>query len=347
MFLGACFAYAMGCSSSSSTGTPSDGGSTTAAGTTGTTGTLVTGATGTAGGGSGVTTSGTTVGSGGAGGATTTGSGGSGGGVVGANKLGAACGADADCGTGLTCSRPTDNFSAVDPGGVGNGLCTLDCTASQAACAPFGAVCVAIDVSDAGAVTKAVCLENCKVGAPPVPPAAPKCHGREDVACESVNQAGTVFSCIPLCATNADCGTRKCDLASGFCVDTPMTGKPIGASCTFTSGMASTECAGGLCVPIVGVPDGGTTAQGFCTAFCRLGSVEACNFRISALDAGAPVGACLEPLRANYDVGDLGFCLQLCDSSADCGFRSADWLCRTDQMVQGTGHAVCLPPDPG
>jgi len=36
----------------------------------------------------------------------------------------------------------------VTPGGVGNGLCTLDCTANQTACGPLGGVCVAIDVSE-------------------------------------------------------------------------------------------------------------------------------------------------------------------------------------------------------
>jgi len=163
-----------------------------------------------------------------------------------------------------------------------------------------------------------------------------------------VNQAETLFSCVPLCVTDADCGTRKCEAASGLCVDAPMPGKAIGAGCTVTRGMSNTECAGGLCLPIQAIPDGGTTAPGICTALCRLGTQEACNFRITAIDAGPPVGACIFPWSdTGYNTGDLGLCLQLCDTTADCGYKGPNWGCLPNTTVTGTGHSVCLVPDPG
>jgi len=233
---------------------------------------------------------------------------------------------------------------------VGNGICSVDCTASQAACAPFGGICIAIDVAaDGTTVSKANCFEACNLGPPLPQPPALKCHGRQDVACEPVNAAETLFACIPLCESDADCGTRKCDPSSGLCVDTPTAGKTVGSGCTVVRGMPNNECAGGLCLPIEAIPDGGTTTPGICTALCRLGSPEACGFRITAIDAGPPMGGCLLPWGdTGYNTGDLGLCLQLCESSNDCSYRAANWLCRTDIRIMELGnHAVCLVPPAG
>jgi hypothetical protein len=127
-----------------------------------------------------------------------------------------------------------------------------------------------------------------------------------------------------------------------------MAGKTVGSGCTASANtLSSMECAGGLCLPIESVADGGTT-PGICTAFCNLGVLEGCNFHIGALDAGPAQGACIFPWSdTGYNSGDLGFCLQLCDTPNDCGYRSGNWTCRTDIQVGGTGHAVCLPPLPG
>jgi hypothetical protein len=334
-FLGACFLHGLGCGSSSTGAPPADAGtdvkttSTTSAGTAG------------AGGGSSTTTSSTTTG----------GTGGSGGSVGGTN-LGAKCTADADCGAGFTCIKSSDNLSGdpASPGGIGNGLCTIDCTTDPMACGPTGGVCVAIDIgADGASVSKAACFESCAIG--PNPPAAPvaKCHGRQDVACEPVNQAETLFACIPICVTDADCGgTRKCEASSGLCVDTPMAGKTVGSGCTVTRGMSNNECAGGLCLPIEAIPDGGTTTPGVCTALCRLGTQEACGYRITGIDAGPPMGACVLPWGdTGYNTGDLGLCLQLCDGANDCSYKAANWTCRTDITLRGFGHSVCLVPPAG
>jgi hypothetical protein len=338
MFLGACFVSGFGCSSSSSGATAPDGGGSATAGAGGSTTHAATTTSTTSSGG---------AGGNGTGGAGTGGAGGSGGVAPGGSKLGAGCNATAECGTGLTCLKSSDNISAQAPGGPGNGLCTVDCTTNQAICGPLGGICIAVDASADAGVTRAFCFESCAIG--PNPPAAPvpKCHSRDEVVCEPVNNAETIFACVPLCVTDADCGTRKCEAASGLCVETPFPGKTVGSGCTVTLGVSNNECAGGLCLPITAIPDGGTTTPGICTALCNLGAQEACGFRLGALDAGPPQGACVLPWGdTGYNSGDLGLCLQLCDNSNDCSYRSPNWTCRTDIALTGTGHSVCLVPLP-
>ena len=312
MLLGACVLHGLACSSSSIGGVPVD---------RGTAGGSATGSTQGAGGGT------TTGGAGGA-----------------SASLGATCSSNAECSSGLTCIKPTDNLSDQSLGGFGNGLCTVDCTSNPSICGIAG-VCVTMDPA-ATATARAYCFESCTVGpALPAPPVA-KCHRRPDVACRPVNNAETVFACIPICAGDADCGTRKCDIASGLCVDTPTAGKPIGSGCT-ASRTDSTECASGLCLAIESIPDGGTT-PGICSAFCTLGSPGACGYRTSSLDAGPPAGACVLPFgQMGYNTGDLGLCLQLCDTNSDCGYTALNWTCRTDTPLRGSNHFVCFVPPAG
>jgi hypothetical protein len=289
----------------------------------------------------------TVQGAGGAGGTSnttsSTTSGGTGGSGGGSSSLGIKCTADTDCGAGLICIKSSDNVSSdpASPGGYGNGYCTADCTADASVCGPLGGVCTIVDSLADGGIAKAVCFQTCTIG---VNPNSTKCQGRQDVACQPVNADETLFACIPICVTDSDCGTRKCEAASGLCVDAPKTGKPVGAGCTVTKGATTDECEG-FCLAIEGIPDGGTTAPGICTALCRLGTQEACGFRITPIDAGPPEGACVLPVGSGgYDTGDLGFCLQLCDSTADCGYMASDWICRTDMNFKGWGHSVCFVP---
>jgi len=312
VLLGACALPGVGCSSSIG-GVPAD------------TGTAGSSATGTA--------------QGTGGGATTGGAGG-----AASASLGAECTQNAECSSGLSCIKPTDNLSDQSPGGFGNGLCTVDCTNNPGICGTSG-TCVVMD-SPVTANSRAFCFESCALG--PALPAAPvaKCHRRPDVACRPVNREETVFACIPICVSDADCGTRKCDMASGLCVDTPMTGKTIGSGCT-ASRMPSTECASGLCLPIESIPDGGTT-PGICSALCTLGSPGACGYRTTPLDAGSPAGACVLPWgQMGYNTGDLGLCLQLCDTNNDCGYTAPNWTCRTDTPLRGANHFICFVPPAG
>lgn len=254
--------------------------------------------------------------------------------------LGGACQGNGDCAAGLICIRPNDNVSTISPAGVGNGVCTAECLANPALCDPLGGSCLAVDANQQGTVTRAICFENCTLG-----PHA-KCHNREDIVCEPVDQAETQFQCVPLCVTNADCAGRKCDPASGLCVDAlPPAGKSVGSGCTVVSGQRNTECDDGVCLPLATVPDGGS-GPGVCSGFCRLGTSAACGFRAGPLVPGSPTAACVLPWGATgYDVGDLGLCLQLCDSVGDCSYQANDWTCRTEISV--AGHSVCLVPAGG
>jgi len=84
------------------------------------------------------------------------------------------------------------------------------------------AFCVNFD--DPNAVTpKRICLEGCTLGTPAQ--GEVKCHDRLDEVCDDTSQ-----TCQPWCATDADCGTRKCS-AFGMCKDTARTGSPLGSPC--------------------------------------------------------------------------------------------------------------------
>jgi hypothetical protein len=242
-----------------------------------------------------------------------------------ASPLGTSCASTAECGGGLTCLKPSDNI--VPGAGPPNGLCTADCTtaANQNLCKSLGGICVALT-----AMSKAFCMEPCtegKVGTP-----ESKCHGRHDSVCSPLDTPGS-FACVPICETDADCGTRKCDLGTGLCADVLTPGSPIGSSC-----LRDSDCAGLFCYPFESGPDASSSA-GVCTAICRLGNVEACGFRTSPLDAGPPVGACLLA-SSSADVGDIGICAQLCDTVNDCGSTDSRWNCILDSDVRTAfGHA--------
>jgi hypothetical protein len=238
---------------------------------------------------------------------------------------------DGDCVQGLGCIKPTDKIGST-MGGIGNGLCTRDCTLDGNTCGP-NASCVTLDVTPDGK-EKSVCLEKCALGANIV-----KCHGRQDLACAPLDQTDTSFICIPICVTNADCAGRRCDALTGFCVDYPPTGKSLGSGCTVTN-QSNDECAGGVCLPIE-ASDGGTR-PGVCSALCRLGTAAACGFRTGPLGGSPPPGVCAFPYGDAYDNGDLGLCLQLCDTPSDCLYHAPNWTCRTDLTVGG--HNVCFPP---
>jgi hypothetical protein len=242
----------------------------------------------------------------------------------GSSPLGTACSSNSDCTGGLTCLKSSDNI--IPGSGPPNGICTTECVtaANESFCNSFGGTCVGLSA----ATSKAYCLESCTTGTVAIPES--KCHGRHDMVCATLDPAG--FACIPLCATDADCGSRKCDLGTGLCTDFVTPGAPIGSPCTVDS-----DCAGAICYSFV-VTDA-AASPGVCSALCRLGTVEGCGFRASALDAGPPVGACLlGPSGAGN--GDPGVCSQLCDTVDDCTTQDPRWTCNMDASVRaGFGHA--------
>ncbi len=240
--------------------------------------------------------------------------------------LGVPCGSDIDCGGGLKCVRPTDDLGP-DSGGWPNGVCTLNCTESGDECSGFGGVCLLV------ANSNGVCTERCVAG--DLAPGIVKCHNRHDEVC--INEVTALAICFPLCAGDGDCGSRKCNISTGLCVDHPPTiGAPLGSPC-----MADSECLGGFCIPL------GATTAGVCSGPCRLGNTQACGFRDGAIDAGPAMGACLFG-PDNAGLGDLGACAQLCDTTSDCNLKYPDWTCIQDPTVKSLfGHGYCaLGPGP-
>jgi hypothetical protein len=335
------FFWASGCSSSSSGDTCAVGGETcpcTAGGTCdkglscfsnrcvrtadGGAGTTTTAGAGGGSAGSSSTTSPTTTGSSGSAG--TTGTGGAGGGS-GSGALGSTCNATSNCQAGLVCMTPTDDLATG--AGSPSGICTVECTSAPAtACAPFAGTCVGFEVGG-----KAFCMENCMAGVAATA-LNMKCHLRQDTACATLNMGS---ACVPICTDDAECGTRKCNPGSGLCEATKMAGAPLGASC-----MVDADCAGFFCLPFT-AGDGGP-APGACSEFCRFGNtMSGCSFRINALDAGPPVGACLYTSSIG-NIGDLGACGQLCDVPGDCLATFPLYTCVQDPTIKRIfGHGYC------
>ncbi len=260
-------------------------------------------------GGSGGTGGGTTGGTGGT--TTTGGTGGAGGGTTTTTKLGATCTTDADCGTGLTCSLPTANgFGA---GGPARGYCTKDCSANTD-CTTIDPTAQCVNVGTTAAA-KTVCLQGCSLTA------TTQCGGRYDSFCLPLSQTDadggvvdsgtTIAACIPECASDADCGGRKCDLSNGLCVDTPKAGKAVGADCDPT---ATTDPCAGFCIGFQGQPQN----VGTCTAFCNntnLGQPGACGS--DPTPSSPQAAACLFSATFNAG-GSVGICGQLCNCDSDC-----------------------------
>jgi hypothetical protein len=241
--------------------------------------------------------------------------------------LGDSCGQDTDCQAGLTCLKSTDSLLG---GGPANGYCTMPCM-NNGDCIPSGGACVGDGVG------QPYCLLACTTGAGDT---TRKCNGRRDLACEGlVSSTGmeTGGACFPFCADDSECGTFKCNLGTGQCVASIPQGLPIGSSCT--ANVDPDPCLG-VCLPL---EDGTGPVPGLCSAPCRFGRLEGCGYHVGALDASASVaGACALPLTTTGDLGDIGICLQMCDTDSDC--LATNFGCDLDAVATWK-HGVCLPKD--
>jgi hypothetical protein len=229
-------------------------------------------------------------------------------------RIGRNCVRDVDCGgQGLRCMTP----ASTDLGGGGppGGYCVADCSDDPAACRDIdpNSVCVRFSAS-ATTAGPAFCVEACTVGQTAA--ATDKCHGRQDVACDEFTvEEGEPLTgegfCRPTCRGDFDCGTRKCDLGSGFCVDaSDITGTlPIGSPCDPSP---PEECAGACFALTEARADG----PGMCAALCSLGS-PGCGIDPNSNDL--PSAACLFGLTdSEPGLGDLGLCGRLCNDDCDC-----------------------------
>jgi hypothetical protein len=210
----------------------------------------------------------------------------------GPKSLGAACGGDTECATGLACVRNDGN---TDPWPA-KGLCTAPCS-DDATCAAFdpNALC-------AGRIGSArYCLEGCTPGTPKyssISSGMPvgKCHARNEMSCGKVTNGAV---CFPECNDDAACGGGSCQASNGLCSKSPddVSWSQIGQPET-----------GGCASGIISGP------SGFCTAICTIGVVPSCKWTGPGARANA---ACLRGPTVTGQ-GDLGECVELCDCDDDC-----------------------------
>jgi hypothetical protein len=280
------------------------------------------------------------AGTGGAAGATgTTGAAGTTGtgGAAGASALadmGKSCAADTDCTGGLTCLTASSSV-IIGSEGPAHGYCSKMCAVDD----DCGGVGFCLNVSASTASPVGYCFQGCTFGAN-----AAKCHQRTDVGCLTIDATTTPTTdvCFPVCSQDSDCPAgRKCDVGNSLCSDTAPTGDPLGTHCVSNPDASATTCAGG-CLPL-GSPAGGTaTIASFCSMFCVVGNLDACNWvgAGSSLSSGGAHGVCALS-SANAQIGDIGFCSQECDTAANCSDQTDTGLTCDTSNMSTIGHGIC------
>src|SRR4029079_5749932 len=157
------------------------------------------------------------------------------------------------------------------------------------------------------------------------PPGACSSNAQCDAPQVCDTSAGQCVATAPGCSADAECGVRRCDTASGTCVDAPCAldadcragvcnratrlcitarASPSGGACT-----PNAYCAGGRCLTLDGV-------TGLCSAVCTVDNDAGCEIYGSDavcfnLDSSQPT---------------LNRCLELCNTAADCEQSSYECL---------------------
>jgi len=245
--------------------------------------------------------------------------------------VGRACQSDADC-EGFHCIRSSDDLGATGSGGPPNGYCSLDCSqlaGSRDPCTPFDALCV----NFAGPIKAPHwCIKKCQYGK------NVKCHGRTDVACVIRTTPDDPGACIPMCGSDADCTGRKCSEITSLCLDISPLRAPLYSACV--AGGRGNQCAG-ECLPFDNLAFG-QTAPGYCSRQCSIDAPHACGSGAGAPISSGTVGWCLGALPS-AGAGDLGRCLQFCDTVTDCLDKDPGTTCNP-AFLDSLGHGFCLPP---
>lgn len=211
-----------------------------------------------------------------------------------AAELGAPCASNEDCPEGAFCLR--EEGDALFGGGPPSGMCVANCGQSPEACATFSnAVCVEVDAA-------AYCFPSCTFG----PSDVTKCGERTDLACEATTSDGDAGFCRPICTRDEQCSGRRCDRRRGVCSDASNV-DDFGLPCDPDA--EETGCSG-VCVTL------DDEAPGFCSHRCLYGDAEACN--------GDPTNPGLCAFASpGGSLGDVGYCAELCDCSAECSHSEA------------------------
>jgi hypothetical protein len=207
------------------------------------------------------------------------------------------------------------------------------CTALSGACVNLGTT----------ATPVLYCLQTCTLGGDP----NQKCRNRSDVACfpSTADLTATAGECIPMCSSDVECPTNKSCLF-GVCLDAAdaatVTGDPIGTHCDPSKFNTPMDTCREQCFGAVGTP------PAFCTKYCSVNSLTACSFVEKMTPLTGEHGLCLAVVTASTaaatadPTGDLGICVQQCDTVADCLDAKAEtgWTCDTT-TEPALGHGFC------
>jgi len=250
--------------------------------------------------------------------------------------MGSPCENDADCPVGpggetpLTCI--TQNSTAFGEGGPQGGYCSMPCTAS--------AECGAVDGPSACNTAAGYCFRLCQPG-----DSVAKCSG-EFQACLPADAEQGIGVCLPVCTSDLSCGEGLfCNLSQQngvLCSAEERTGGEVGAPCTPDT--EATDCKSGLCVSFQAANPADPPVS-FCSDFCTFGNFEeGCGYNPTSGETRETLcGLTADPAG---DVGDLGLCVELCDTAADCG--QPGWGCELfldAQLEEAFGRdGQCVPP---
>jgi hypothetical protein len=213
--------------------------------------------------------------------------------------------------------------------GPSAGLCVASCATDASVCATIeaGSQCVTLDDNGTPSDTSddaAFCLQGCTLGDPA--PNDDKCRGRVDSVCSETVTASGIGYCRPACRSDVDCSPRHCDLRTGLCSDSVMTGDPIGSACN----PDSSTCAGGC------IPHGSTYAE--CSGVCSF-MTPGCGQTESS---GPPYDYfCFLDPAGTSGLGDLGYCAKVCDCDGQCGRSDAVCEPRPSIATQTGRQGVC------
>jgi len=221
------------------------------------------------------------------------------------------CDSDNDCQSDLICLTAESNSLSV--GGPSNGFCTAPCDDSSlcgtsAACITFETggpgYCMPMCIPNDGTHD---CAERPDAVCDILPVTEDGCSSNDDcpVGTACLDESACVLPvCLPKCRADSDCPEgRFCDPGFGECVDEQPEGKALNELCDDSA--EADECLG-FC-------SGGDDVEARCLETCVLGVYPACGSE--STESGT--ADCLLPYVGG-DIGDLGFCIGLCDCSSDC-----------------------------
>jgi hypothetical protein len=223
-------------------------------------------------------------------------------------EIGNACSDDSECVSGAFCLTAED--TKFFGGGAPDGICVADCSEDANACSQFvNAVCISVAhqsaQTDGESASAALCFERCIIGTRSTTEGV--CHDLPGIACDLLEEEGEQEGrgfCRPFCTTNADCGERFCDLKHAVCVEGEVaSNENFGLGCDIDD--ASGFCAG-LCLSL-------TDDYAVCSHRCVFGEPGDCF----GDDNDLPVGGCLFTSEGG-EIGDMGYCSQLCDCDQQC-----------------------------